>query len=210
MVILFSSGVNLEKSNPNPEKPTSFITGYDIAEIVCLFLFLINNSVVAYYEAKMVTFLITQNFFIVACIIMPLTLFILKLIINSLNLEDAKKLIIVNGCFRLVVLYLSMLYNVMDINNVLPLIVTPSDWKVQESSLPNVEEERKRDKDCESNNLVKQPQATSPILSPKRNSFLNENSGSNNRFPILLQGKVKLPIFISFDVTSENGEKGKF
>lgn len=46
------------------------------------------------------------------------------------------------------------------------------------------------------------------IPSPKRSSNLNDIS-QTNKFPILIPGKVKLPIFISFDITTEK-IKGKY
>ncbi len=65
------------------------------------------------------------------------------------------------------------------------------------------EEEIKKDKDCESNNLVKR---TVPNKPSRRDSLFKDDS-TNNKFPIIIQGKIKLPIFISFDTTTEN-EKG--
>jgi hypothetical protein len=65
------------------------------------------------------------------------------------------------------------------------------------------EEEIKKDKDCESNNLVKR---TVPNKPSRRDSLFKDDS-TNNKFPIIIQGKIKLPIFISFDRTTEN-EKG--
>jgi hypothetical protein len=205
IVLSFSAGANLDTDNPDPTKPMSFVSGYDIAEIVCLFLLLINNFVLSYNEKKIVSvFFLIKNFFIVLCLVFPLTLVILKLVINSVNNADAKNLMIVNNCMRIFVLYFSLLYNVMDLNDVVPLFYTPKEQVIPLQTSPHVEEEKKKDRDCESNILVKQQ--GSPIISPKRNSFLNENS-TTNRFPILLQNKVKLPIFISFELTSEN-DKG--
>ena len=56
---------------------------------------------------------------------MPVILIVLKLIINSLEVNDAKRLIIANGCLRMIVLYLSLLYNVMEIDEILSIIYEP-------------------------------------------------------------------------------------
>lgn len=116
-------------------------------------------------------------------------------------------MIIINSCLRIFVLYCSFLYNILNINEILPLIYESRDNYA--TSLNDIqivrEEEKKKDRDCESNILVKR---NGPAKSPRRESFFKEES-TNNKFPILLQGKVKLPIFISFERTTEN-EKGNF
>lgn len=105
------------------------------------------------------------------------------------------------------VLYFCLTYNVMDLTEISSLFYESKEFYLPEISVPHIEkeEEKKKEKDGESNILVK----SSPrVISPKRQSFLNDNIHNSNKFPIILQGKVKLPIFISFDMTNENNLKG--
>lgn len=141
---------------------------------------------------------------------MPVILIVLKLIINSLEVNDAKRLIIANGCLRMIVLYLSLLYNVMEIDEILSIIYEPRNISeplfLEISS--NKHEEMKKEISDENNILMRIKPSS---ISSKRGSFtfLNENSQTSG-FPLTLHKKVKLPIFISFDLTMENTEKGKF
>lgn len=61
-----------------------------------------------------------------------------------------------------------------------------------------------KEKDRESISVIKQQYI--PVILPKRLTILNDNS-QTSKFPILIPGKVKMPVFISFDLTTEN-EKG--
>jgi hypothetical protein len=54
IVLCFACGANLDVSNQNPLSLTSFMSGYDTAEIVLLFLLLLNNSFVIYVEKTIV------------------------------------------------------------------------------------------------------------------------------------------------------------
>ena len=94
----------------------------------------------------------------------------------------------------------------MNINDILPLIYESTDTKqLIDSTNQKKTTENKKIKDGENRILINDNPI---IISPRRNSFtyLNENS-QLNRFPILIQTKVKLPIFVSFNVTTDFNEK---
>lgn len=96
----------------------------------------------------------------------------------------------------------------MNVTEILPLIYESKKINNPDIICPQIEkeEEIKKDKDCESNNLVKR---TVPNKPSRKDSLFKDDS-HNNKFPILIQGKIKLPIFISFDKTTENDKGNQF
>jgi hypothetical protein len=130
---------------------------------------------------------------IVLSLLLPAVLIILKFVIHNISSSAATArvtLLYFNGSMRIFILYFSFVFNIMSIMNPMVLIYDISEYQPLEKAKA-IEE-----------NIVseKPPQIKRKDTSPKKPSLVENNA--QNRFPVLVTGKVKLPIFVSFDLTN--------